>query len=58
MKHFLTIILLCLCTICGAQAQNRKDYHFETTLGQPTDDGCFGSVIVKGYIGSSDIPSF
>lgn len=58
MKHFLTIILLCLCAICGAQAQNRKDYHFEATLGQPTDDGCFGSVIVKGYVGSSNTLSF
>lgn len=49
---------MCLCTLNGAQAQKRNDYRFESSLGQPTEDGCFGSVIVKGYIGSSKVPSF
>ena len=54
----LFVIFLCLCAFCGTQAQNRKDFRFEAALGQPTEDGCFGSVIVKGFIGNNKAPAF
>ena len=38
--------------------QHRKAYHFEASLSQPTEDGSFGSVIVRGYVGSDTPPAF
>lgn len=58
MKTIVTIIALCLCAFCGAQAQSLRDnYRFEASLYLPTEDGRFVGIIVQGFV-DDDSPAF
>ena len=59
MKTIVTIIALCLCALCGAQAQSLRDnYRFEASLDLPTDDGRFAGIIVQGFVDDDESPAF